>query len=192
MLYSAIRFLATALPRPTTIEPVPDFIDDLYRHNEWANLRLLEVCRALTDTQLDATAPGAFGSIHDTLTHLVAAEALNIRRLGGPMSRLASRGAPWPGFDTLEGVIRSSADALIERARAVAGTTVVVEEDGARVAIEANVLLLQVINHSTEHRSQICTILTTLDALPATGDEGQTLIDAWSWSDALGLARRLD
>ncbi|MEZ4503801.1 MAG: DinB family protein [Dehalococcoidia bacterium] len=170
-----------------------DLIEDFYRQNEWANLRLIEVCRALTDDQLDATGPGAFGSIRDTLVHLVGAEAGNVRRLGGnPVHTLASRGAAWPGFDALEDVIRSSAEALIERARAVGGTAVVLEEGRARVEIEANVLLVQAINHSTEHRSQICTILTMLDALPSDGDEGQTIVDAWAWSDALDLARRLD
>lgn len=52
-------------------------------------------------------------------------------------------------------------------------------------------LLIQAINHSTDHRSQICTILTVLGALPTTADEGQTIVDAWAWSDAMGLARRV-
>ncbi len=171
-----------------------DLIQDLYRQNEWANLRLIEVCRGLTDDQIDATAPGAFGSIRHTLTHLVGAEARNVRRLGAtPAREVASRGGTWPGFDALEAVVRSSADGLIERARAVGGSTVIVDEGrGVRYEIEANVLLVQVINHSTEHRSQICTILTTLGALPTTGDEGQTIIDAWAWSDAMGLARRVE
>ncbi len=171
-----------------------DLITDLYRQNEWANLRLIEVCRALTDAQLDATAPGAFGSIRETLMHLVGAEALNVRRLGAtPVLELPSRGAVWPGFDALEAVVRSSADGLIEQASAVGGSTIVVQEaPGVRVEIAANVILVQVINHSTEHRSQICTVLTVLGALPSRGDDGQTIVDAWAWSDANGLARRVD
>jgi uncharacterized damage-inducible protein DinB len=171
-----------------------DLIEDFYRQNEWANLRLIDVCRPLTDAQLNATAPGAYGSIRNTLTHLVGAEALNVRRLGGMFSpAIPSRGAAWPGFDPLEAVVRASADALIERARAVGGTTIVVEEEpGVRFEIEADVLLVQVINHSTEHRSQICTILTVLGALPSTGDDGQTIVDAWAWSDATRPGRRLE
>ena len=172
---------------------IADLVTDLYLQNEWANLRLIEVCRALSDEQLEATAPGAFGSIRETLMHLVGAEAGNVRRLGGESPReLRSRGGAWPGFDAVEEVVRASAAALIERAHAVGGATIVVQEaPGVRVEIEANVLLVQVINHSTEHRSQICTILTVLGALPSTGDEGQTIVDAWAWSDALGLARRV-
>ncbi len=170
-----------------------DFIEDLYRQNEWANPTIIEVCRGLTSEQLDATAPGAFGSIRSTLMHLVGAEARNVRRLGAtPARELASRGARWQGFDPLEDVVRSSAEGLIERAHAVGNSTIVVEEaPGVRFEIEANVLLLQVIN-GTDHRSQICTILTELGALPpSTDDEGQTIVDAWAWSDAMGLASRL-
>jgi uncharacterized damage-inducible protein DinB len=171
-----------------------ELIEDFYRQNEWANLRLIEVCRVLTDEQLDATGPGAYGSIRSTLTHLVGAEALYVRRLGGtPAHEVASRGAAWPGFDELEAVVEASAEALIKLAQTVGGSTVVVEETpGERFEIEANVLLVQAINHSTEHRSQICTILTVLGALPLTGDDGQTIIDAWAWSDAKGLGRRVE
>ena len=170
-----------------------DLITDLYRQSEWANLRLIEVCRGLTDEQLDATADGAYGSIRSTLTHLIGSEAGYIRRLGGTPRRALERGSDWPAFDVLEEVVRSSADGLIERAGAVGGSTVVVEDaPGERFEIEANVLLVQAINHSTEHRSQICTILTVLGALPSTGDDGQTIIDAWAWSDANGLARRIE
>ncbi len=173
-----------------------DLIEDFYRQNEWANLRLIEVCRGLSDHQLDATAPGAFGSIRSTLTHLVGAEALNLRRLGGlPTLAIPSRGAEWPGFEALERSVRENAAGLIERAHAIGGSTIVVEEDGARVEIEANVLLVQVINHSTDHRSQVCTVLTVLgvlDALPESADRGQTIVDAWAWADALGLAKRVN
>lgn len=172
---------------------VSDLITDFYRQNEWANLRLIEVCRGLTDEQLDATAPGAYGSIRSTLTHLIGAEALNVRRLGvTPAREVASRDAAWPGFDMLVEVAQASADALIERARAVGGTTIIVEFGRARAQIEADVLLVQALNHSTDHRSQICTILTVIGALPETGDDGQTIVDAWAWSGAMGLARRVE
>ena len=51
-----------------------DTLTTLYRHNRWANLRLLERCAGLSDEQLDATLLGTFGSIRDTLQHIVIAE----------------------------------------------------------------------------------------------------------------------
>src|SRR5216683_5557216 len=47
---------------------------ELYRHKTWATLRLIEFCQGLSDEALDATTPGTFGTIRETLRHLVAAE----------------------------------------------------------------------------------------------------------------------
>src|SRR6202011_5678949 len=47
---------------------------ELYRHKTWATLRLIEHCQGLDDKHLDATIPGTFGPIRDTLHHLVRSE----------------------------------------------------------------------------------------------------------------------
>jgi uncharacterized damage-inducible protein DinB len=43
----------------------------LYEHNTGANLRVLDFCAGLSDEQLDASAPGTFGRVRDTLVHIV-------------------------------------------------------------------------------------------------------------------------
>ena len=47
---------------------------ELYRHKTWATLRLIELCQGLEDEQLDATIPGTYGTIRETLRHLVESE----------------------------------------------------------------------------------------------------------------------
>ena len=47
---------------------------ELFKFNLWANLRLLEACADLEIVELNAALPGTFGSIGETLVHLVAAE----------------------------------------------------------------------------------------------------------------------
>lgn len=43
--------------------------------NRWANLLLLDACKDLSESQLDAAdIEGTFGSIQDTLLHLASAE----------------------------------------------------------------------------------------------------------------------
>ena len=46
----------------------------MFEHNRWANLRAVEACAGLTDAQLDATVPGTYGSVRDTLMHVAGAE----------------------------------------------------------------------------------------------------------------------
>ncbi|HKB48257.1 MAG TPA: DinB family protein [Ktedonobacterales bacterium] len=55
---------------------------ELFKFNLWANLRLLEACADLEIVELNAALPGTFGSIGETLVHLVAAEEryLTLRR----------------------------------------------------------------------------------------------------------------
>ena len=47
----------------------------LFRHKTWATLRLIEHCRGLNDEDLGATIPGTYGTIRETLLHLVESDA---------------------------------------------------------------------------------------------------------------------
>src|SRR3989304_9796288 len=53
------------------------------RHNVWANLELLSFCSRLSTDQLAWKVPGTFGSIHETLQHVVRAESYYLRLLTG-------------------------------------------------------------------------------------------------------------
>ncbi len=48
---------------------------DAFEHHNWATLRLLDACADLDPVQLDTTVPGTFGSIIDTMRHLVGADS---------------------------------------------------------------------------------------------------------------------
>ena len=63
---------------------------ELFRHKTWATLRLIEYCQGLADEHLDATIPGTFGTIRETLRHLVGSEEgyfsiLTRKRLSDPL-----------------------------------------------------------------------------------------------------------
>ena len=85
--------------------PMTDLSTDFFRQNEWATLRLIEVCRGLTDEQLSATAVGTYGSIRDTLRHLVTAEANYAFRFDPSIRRLP-KDDPWPGLTPWRGWCR--------------------------------------------------------------------------------------
>ena len=50
-------------------------LSDAFGHHVWATLRLIDACAGLTPAQLDTTVPGTYGSILDTMRHLVGADA---------------------------------------------------------------------------------------------------------------------
>ena len=144
-----------------------DSLTTLFSHNLWANLRLLERCAALSDEQLAASGTGTFGSIHDTLQHIVTAEKSYFSRIstGQPHRRPAD--APPLTIAEMMDMARASGSGLVEWAtRVQAGDTVQVDWDGTPLAVPKTILLTQVINHATEHRSQVMAIMTELGLEP--------------------------
>ncbi len=77
----------------------PQEIRTLYEYDAWANGRTLNACAALTQEQLTRNLGNSFGSVRDTLVHILGAQMIWLERLHG---RLAVRNAeagrlPGPG-----------------------------------------------------------------------------------------------
>jgi uncharacterized damage-inducible protein DinB len=158
------------VPRRLRTMPCMDVVVELFRHNTMMNRRLLEACRRLSPEQLGATAPGTYGTIAATLVHIAnaqegyAARLLDVER----PERLTED--PFPGFDALAERL-AHGDAQLERAAARATN----EERKVQVTgddppgtwwMPVPLFLVQAINHGTEHRSQVATILTHLGIEP--------------------------
>ena len=60
-----------------------DVLVELFRHKSWATLTLIEFCQSVPDEVLDATTPGTYGTIRDTLRHIVYTEEGYFARLTG-------------------------------------------------------------------------------------------------------------
>jgi uncharacterized damage-inducible protein DinB len=160
-----------------------------FRHNSWATLRLLEFCRDMDPALLDASAPGTFGPVGETLAHLVGWEEV----LAGMIEGAAQHGAP-PSFTSL--------DDLLERARWLAERwdrclerephperLVERDESGTRRLVRVGTVLAQVVHHGNHHRAQVCTSLSTVDIQPPA-------LDGWAYgawlSERGGGTRRRD
>lgn len=150
----------------------------LFSHHVWANLRLLECCAALSDEQLDGAMAGAFGTIRDTLQHIVRAEQSYFARIstGQPLQR--SPDAPPLSLAAMAESLRATGDGLIAWAPRVSAEDVVqIDWDGVPRAVPKSIILTQVINHATEHRAQIMAIMTQLGVEPPE-------LDGWGYFDA--------
>ena len=50
-------------------------LGDAFAHHAWATLQVMDACEALTSEQLETMVPGTFGSIIDTMRHIVGADS---------------------------------------------------------------------------------------------------------------------
>ncbi len=139
----------------------------LFAHNVWANLKLLDFCEKLTDEQLDATAIGCFGSIRDTLWHIVGGEVSYVKRVNGKLPPTPVSGDQFPGFAALKDAASWTNDELLQLALAARKDSIVRErEHGLVFVYPLASLMIQAINHATEHRAQIAAIITQLGMEP--------------------------
>jgi len=151
-----------------------NFLEKLFEHNHWANQKIIEACCALSNEQLDAEPQSATeGSIRSTLTHLVGSQQGYLSLLTLPVEarvRISPSSAEWA-----ESAERSG-EGLLALAR---GDTKPLNNplqttDGFYV--DPWVVMVQIINHATEHREQIKSMLTALGVTPPS-------IDGWDYGE---------
>jgi uncharacterized damage-inducible protein DinB len=155
-------------------------LEDAFAHHVWATLRLLDVCLTLGPEQLGTSVPGTYGSILDTARHLVGADAsylfamtggstprIDEERMGLAQVRTVMEGhaAAWSGLLEQD----PDADEVIVRRR----------DDGSETHAPMSIRLAQALHHGTDHRSQICTVLTTIGVEPPP-------IDVWDFGEQDG------
>lgn len=167
------------------MQPYP-ILETLFRHNLWANLQLLEVCRPLSEEQLQATVVGVYGSIGETWQHMARSERSYFSRISTGQPYRHPDGAPPLTFAELAESLRHTGEGLIEWAPKVqADERVEVQWDNngiqGPVQVPKAVILTQVINHATEHRAQIMAILTALGIQPPE-------LDSWGYFEAHDLS----
>ena len=150
-------------------------LDDGFAHHVWATLRLIDACLPLTPEQLDAAVPGTYGSIMETLRHLVEADTYYLAHLTSDPAREIDSGPM--GLRELRTEMEADERTWIELLAADLDPDAVVtdvDEEGFRRDASIGVRLAQAIHHGTDHRSQICTALTTLGVEPP-------IIDVWEF-----------
>jgi uncharacterized damage-inducible protein DinB len=159
-------------------------IADAFAHHSWATQRFLDVADGLTAEQLASSVPGTYGSILDTLRHIVGADASYLALLSG--NRV-------PRFSEEEEATLTIAD-MREATRRhervwpqvlgpeldAAEPVIRHRDDGSTSTAPRGIRIAQALQHGTDHRSQIATALTNLGIEPPESD-------AWAYGKAMGL-----
>jgi uncharacterized damage-inducible protein DinB len=137
----------------------------LIEHNNWANREIIRACAALGDDQLDARPISKKWSIRENLVHLVECQR-----------------------DYLSMLTKTSAaaedDALEESAAASGAGLLALDVEqitspldiGEGYHVEPWVLMLQALNHATEHRKQIANLMRAQGLEPPQ-------MDGWAYGD---------
>ncbi len=138
-------------------------LDDAFAHHVWATLRLIDACQPLDRAQLATTVPGTFGSILDTLRHLVGSDASYLFvTTGGQVQPIDEDELDVPQLRSVMVAHGSAWAALLATDPDPEQDVVRRRDDGSEGRAPMSIRLSQVLHHGTDHRSQICTALTTL------------------------------
>lgn len=156
-----------------------DTLTILFQHNLWANLRLFEKCSELTAGQLDSSMVGVFGSIRDTLFHIVRAEQGYFSRISTGERYIPPEEEHAMTMAEMITALRTTGEGFIAWASKIqADDTVEIDWDGTARQVPKTIILNQVINHATEHRSQVMSIMTQIGVEPPD-------VSSWSYFDEL-------
>jgi len=151
-----------------------NFLEKLFEHNNWANLQIIQACSALSDEQLDSEPQSVTkGTIRRTLSHLVHSQLGYLSLLTMPVDK---RPDVAPTFAELQESARISGKGLLALARGEQKPfdSRLQTKDGFYT--EPWVVMLQIINHATEHREQIKSMLSSLGVTPPN-------IDGWDYGE---------
>jgi uncharacterized damage-inducible protein DinB len=131
-----------------------DAISEIIRHNSWATARLIDHIRSMPPETVDLSAPGTYGPIGETLAHLLRAERAYLAHVKGEKPTFGQR--------TLDLAL------LAHEARSLGEQWEYLVQVGINPDLEAETmhgvqtvrtLIAQVVNHATEHRAHVCTVL---------------------------------
>jgi len=158
-----------------------DTITTIFSHHLWANIVVFERCCELTEEQLDASIQGVYGSIRETLNHIMRAEKSYLSRISTGKQYNHHKDDIQLSIEDMVPEVKSTGAGFIEWASNVdKQDSVLIDWDGTMREVPKTIILNQVINHATEHRSQIMSIMTQIGIEPPD-------VSGWTYFDELGF-----
>ena len=147
----------------------------LFEYNHWANRKLFEVMAQLTSEQLIQNIGGSYGSIRNTMVHILSAESGWLERCGGP--ERGPRLNP-NDFPTLDLIIRSWAKLEMAKKRFLSqlNNQHLVQNiefslnQTETYSLRLGELLQHAAVHGVHHRGQIALLLRLLGYVPGNFD----------------------
>jgi uncharacterized damage-inducible protein DinB len=155
-------------------------LDDAFTHHAWATVRLIDACFPLTPAELATSVPGTYGSIIQTLRHLVDGDAFYLYGVTGDRNHAID--TEQMDLRALQSAIKTTGAAwsqLLSQNPNPEAITLEQDDDGFERRATMGIRFAQALHHGTDHRSQICTALTRLGVEPP-------IIDVWEFGRETG------
>src|SRR3954453_19581146 len=142
-----------------------DVIRMMYDYNTWANERILAKAAELTPAQFVAPGSASYSSVRDTLVHTMWAQWNWLVRWRSEPNPPGFDPADYPDAATLGargGEIDRQTHAFVAKVDDAALDAICryANNQGAPMAYPLWHLMLHQVNHGTQHRSEVATILT--------------------------------
>jgi uncharacterized damage-inducible protein DinB len=150
-------------------------IQDLYRYNRWANVRILDAATNLSNEDFMRDLKNSYPSIRDTLAHVMSAEWAWLERCRGSSPKQMLPSSSFPTVSALRERWDEIHRGLLELLNSITGETLntiisYVNFQGETWKYPLWQILYHVVNHSTYHRGQIITMFRRLGSEPMSTD----------------------
>ncbi len=150
-------------------------LEVLYDYGYWANKRLFGAISQLTPEQCTQPVAGSYGSIRNTMVHVMSAEAGWLDRCGGPKRgpRLNPDDFPTVGsvvqaWSRVEQNVREFLASLKDED--VTRTVEYVMDGSEKRSMPLGELMQHAANHGVHHRGQVALLLRLLGLAPGNFD----------------------
>jgi uncharacterized damage-inducible protein DinB len=143
-----------------------DVLRSMFDYHFWATETLIDHLGGLPADRLDASVPGTYGSMIDTLTHMIDADSRYLLRLRDPNPPLADDrvGVPLKQLRSEMPAHREKWDRALSQLEAGSlHAEIRNREDYPDTDPAESMLLLQALHHGNDHRTQICSTLGALE-----------------------------
>lgn len=147
----------------------------LFQYNAWANRRTLDACDDLSTAQFLKKVGGSFGSIRNTLSHIMDVEWLYHERWNGRSPSGLPKADDYPGLTSIRTRWQTVESDLKQYLKKLPAADVerVIEFRNTKGILYQHPLwetMQHLVNHSTYHRGQVTTLLRILGSQPIATD----------------------
>ena len=150
-------------------------LERTFDYGYWANRKLLQVVAQLTPDQFTQPVAGSYGSVRNTLVHILSAEWGWLDRCGGPTRGPALKPDDYPTLDSVLATwtsVEANLREFLSRLK---------DEDLIRIVeftipgsekrlMELGALLQHTATHGVHHRGQVALLLRVLGYTPGNVD----------------------